>query len=326
MNNTLLQHSLYIGNAFNGILYGVQLVLYYLTMQIYLKRSGQPQSHPMFYMIFSTVQLFLVTVFVATQGVIGEEMWIVHSDYPGGPAAYFAAHVSDWYQSFGSVASTLRQLMSDGLLIHRCFTVWGGSYWITLIPALLWFCTLIFGTFQNVVSFMPGGNFFAGRDSSVGLVYFSTTISLNIVTTALICGRIFYHGKSLERQFGPNFSKTYFDVASIVIESALPYTLIGIAFLISYGMRSGISIFFLSLYALFTCISPQILILRVARGRAWTKQMAEHPRMTQSANRTLVSASIVSRHKPQEAMSKIHFQDISLTQWGDSHNGACSEA
>lgn len=92
-------------------------MLYYLTMQIYLKRGGQPQSHPRFYMIFSTMQLFLVTVFVATQGVMGEEMWIVHSDYPGGSAAYFAAHVSDWYQSFGSVASTIRQLMSDGLLV-----------------------------------------------------------------------------------------------------------------------------------------------------------------------------------------------------------------
>jgi hypothetical protein len=87
------------------VLIGSVLVLYYLTMQIYIERGSLPQPH---YMILSTVQLFLVAIFVATQG---EEIWIVHADYPGGSFAYFAAHVSNW--NFGSLVSTVRQLMSD---------------------------------------------------------------------------------------------------------------------------------------------------------------------------------------------------------------------
>lgn len=68
-------------------------------------------------MIFSTIILFLITIFVATQSFLGQEMWIINTGYPGGALAYFVAHVSAWYQTMGSVASILLQLMTDALLV-----------------------------------------------------------------------------------------------------------------------------------------------------------------------------------------------------------------
>jgi hypothetical protein len=44
-------------------------------------------------------------------------MWIFNAGYPGGAFAYFVTHVSVWYQTMGSVASLLLQLMTDGLLV-----------------------------------------------------------------------------------------------------------------------------------------------------------------------------------------------------------------
>ena len=55
----------------------------------------------------------------------------------------------------------------------------------------------------------------------------------------------------MKKQFGPALAETYFSLAAIIVESALPYTLCGIAFVISYGLNSEISILFLSLYAMF---------------------------------------------------------------------------
>ncbi|KAI0049303.1 hypothetical protein FA95DRAFT_1677697 [Auriscalpium vulgare] len=43
----------------------------------------------------------------------------------------------------------------------------------------------------------------------------------------------------------------------------------GIAFVVSYGLNSEISILFLSIYVMFTAVSPQMLVLRVVEGRAW---------------------------------------------------------
>lgn len=92
-------------------------MLYFNTMQAYLEKKSEHRPSDKFYMIFSTMILFLITIFVATQSFLGQEMWIINAGYPGGALAYFVAHVSAWYQTMGSVASILLQLMTDALLV-----------------------------------------------------------------------------------------------------------------------------------------------------------------------------------------------------------------
>ncbi|KAG2039349.1 hypothetical protein BDR03DRAFT_860001 [Suillus americanus] len=275
MSDALLQNSFYIGNVFNSILYGVELMLYFNTMQTYLEKQSEHRPSDKFYMIFSTIILFLITIFVATQLLLGQEMWIINVGYPGGALAYFLAHVSAWYQTMGSVASILLQLMADGLLIYRCFTVWRGSYCVLFVPCCLWLSSLVFGILDLITSGSPNGDFYEGLAARVGLVYFSLTIGLNVITTCLICGRIIFYARHMRNHLGLEVSKAYFTTVAIVVESALPYTLFGIAFLVSFGLDSDTSILFLSLYGMFTCISPQMLILRVARRRAWSAETAQ---------------------------------------------------
>ncbi|KAG1807809.1 uncharacterized protein BJ212DRAFT_1385597 [Suillus subaureus] len=275
MSDTLLQNSFYIGNVFNSILYGVELMLYFNTMQAYFEKQLEHRPSDKFYMIFSTIILFLITIFVATQLVLGQEMWIINAGYPGGAFAYFVAHVSVWYQTMGSAASILLQLMTDALLIHRCFTVWIGNYRVLLVPCCLWLSSLVFGILDLTTSGSPNGDFFEGLAARVGLVYFSLTIGLNVITTCLICGRIIFYARCMRNHPGPEVAKVYFTTVTIVVESALPYTLFGITFLVLYGLDNNTSILFLSLYGMFTCISPQMLILRVVRRRAWSAETAQ---------------------------------------------------
>ena len=143
--SSLFQNSLYIGNAFNGILYGellpqlhtvfghvrrmltldgwhvtgVEVVLYVQTMQALLRRDTKHPRTNRFFAILSTALLFLITIFVAVQAVFGEEMWIVNANFEGGSAAYLATHASVWYQTMGTTASIVLQLMSDALLVSR---------------------------------------------------------------------------------------------------------------------------------------------------------------------------------------------------------------
>ncbi|OBZ73320.1 hypothetical protein A0H81_06835 [Grifola frondosa] len=269
MSDALFQHSYYLAINFNDILYGVELVLYCMTMQILLQDTKRTTSRT-FFMFFSTVLLFLITIYMSTEAVFGEEMWIVNADYPGGSAAWFAANASVWYQTMGTTASVILNLFSDALLIYRCYILWT-DYRVIVFPSLLYLASLGLGIVELFISGSPNGDFFAGEAAKLGTAYYTSTITLNITATCIICGRIIYLGRGIESTARGRHAARYTGTMSIVVESALPYSLSGIAFLVSYGMGSQISILFGAFYGMFTCISPQMIILRVIKGHAWTK-------------------------------------------------------
>ncbi|KAI0057078.1 hypothetical protein BV25DRAFT_1469453 [Artomyces pyxidatus] len=270
MSDALFQNSYYIGNNFNCILYGVELVLYTMTMQKLLSHKTRRTRPDRFFIFFSTANLILITIYVAVQSVFGEEMWIVNADFPGGQGAYLEEFAAVWYQTMGTTASVALNLLSDGLLIYRCFIVWSDVR-VVIVPGLLYLATLALGIVELWASGAPHDDFFAGLAANLGLSYYATSIGLNVLVTCLITGRIMTIARTSNKYLGAEISQTYVGVAAIIIESALPYTLSGIAFLVSYGMDSGISILFLSIYVMFTCVSPQMLVLRVVEGRAWRR-------------------------------------------------------
>ena len=85
-------------------------------------------------------------------------------------------------------------------------------------------------------------------------------MGLNVILTALICGRIMYLSKRMRAVLGQDVSRPYTSAVSVIVESALPYTLSGIATVITTGLNHpGTSIFFLSIYVMFTVCSLGIV-------------------------------------------------------------------
>ncbi|PCH43208.1 hypothetical protein WOLCODRAFT_18230 [Wolfiporia cocos MD-104 SS10] len=267
--SSLFQNSYYIGNNFNTILYGVELMLYSMTMIRLLDDHGTRKASKSdnFYKIFSTLLLLLITIYVAVQAIFGEEMWIVNADYPGGSAAYLADYAAVWYQTMGTTASVVLNLLADGYMISRCHTVWNDLR-IIVVPCVIYVATLVMGILLLYSSGAPNGDFFTGLAVEFGLSYYSLTIGLNVIVTCLILGRIWYLSSAIHV---PQRKKRVNRYASIVIESALPYSVAGVAWLVSYGIESDIQILFLSFYVMFTCVSPQMIVLRVVDGRGWSK-------------------------------------------------------
>jgi len=273
MSNALFQNSFYVGNAFNGILYGVELVLYVKTIQALLRADRRHTRTNRFFMIFSTALLFLITIFVAVQAVFGQEMWIVNAGFEGGSAAYLATYASVWYQTMGTTASIILQLLSDALLIYRCFIVYN-SFLVLILPSILWIATLVFGILELYASGVPSGDFFIGFAAHIGVTYVAISVGLNVIVSSMICARIAYLGMavhSIHNTARGGEVMRYAGTIPIIVESAMPYAVAGIAFLVSYGMASEISILFLSIYVMFTCISPQLIIMRIADGKAWER-------------------------------------------------------
>ncbi|KAF9233773.1 hypothetical protein BU15DRAFT_53444 [Melanogaster broomeanus] len=269
----LSQNALYVGNTLQDILYGIELVLYFKTMHILRRQRGGPT---IFYAFFSSMMFFLITVWLVTQTLFGGEMWIENQDFPGGPTGYWELHVSDWYKDFGGTAAIVLQLMTDALMINRCRIVWN-SYRVIIVPFILWVATLGLGSMVKWATAPSEATIFAGLASIYALSYYAVSALLNSSVTCIICYRMVIHGMLVKKQLGQEYAHTYFNVISIIVESVLPYSLSGVAFLVSLGIGSPTSTAFCSVYILLMCVSPQLLILRVIMGRTWN-QDSGYPR------------------------------------------------
>lgn len=82
--------------------------------------------------------------------------------------------------------------------------------------------------------------------------YTSCVISLNLIVSGLICGRIVYKGRTIARHIGFDVGRDYVTAAAILVESAALYALTGVAYVVAFALNSQLEIFFLSVYVMMT--------------------------------------------------------------------------
>ncbi|KAJ6626904.1 hypothetical protein B0H10DRAFT_2210784 [Mycena sp. CBHHK59/15] len=265
------ERSLYIGSYITAILYGMQLFMFVLSNYFLLYSSAEARKESFFYIFYGTVMLLLWTVASSCNALFGQLIWIDNRDVMGGPAAYLIANLSAWYNTLGTVAGICMNFLADGLLLYRCYIIWGSSLHIIALPVLIYFAAMSMAILLIYESAIPGASFFSGDSVSFGVPYFWLTISLNIIVTSLICGRLLSVRNRVRTILGEQYCRTYTGVVAVLLESALPFTVLGIIYVISYARNSPYSFALLQIWADFCAISPQLIILRVATGKAWSK-------------------------------------------------------
>ncbi|KAI1798354.1 hypothetical protein LXA43DRAFT_1078537 [Ganoderma leucocontextum] len=181
-------------------------------------------------MVFSTVLLILNTIFWTTQVYFGQRMWINNPDYPGGIDGY----------------------LQDNSSIYRCFVVWD-SRRITMIPSILWVSSVVFAVGLLYGSGRPNGDYFAGLAATFVTAYTASTFALNVIVTGLICGRLVYIQCYMQNYYGAD-RRLYAGAVAIVVESALPFTLFNLAYLVAFAVDTDIAFAF-SFYAMFTSMA-----------------------------------------------------------------------
>ena len=96
---------------------GIVLVLYYMVLRQVCALQKRTAADT-FLTCFCTAIVLLNTVYWTTQVYFGQMMWIVHADYPGGSAQFLADNAAVWYETLGTAASVVLNLMSDSLLVR----------------------------------------------------------------------------------------------------------------------------------------------------------------------------------------------------------------
>lgn len=160
--------------------------------------------------------------------------------------------------------------------IYRIYVVWT-EFRVIIFPCLLYLAslgescatvtqclyrtssciTIALGILELYLSGKPDANFFVGNAARLGTAYWASTISLNIISSCFICGRLIYLGRALEAERSTNGSLRkdavrYTGSLSIVVESAIPYSVAGFAFLVAFGLESDLSIMFGAFYGMFS--------------------------------------------------------------------------
>ncbi|KAK7041694.1 hypothetical protein VNI00_008983 [Paramarasmius palmivorus] len=212
---------------------------------------------------------------LACNAVFGQFAWIEHRDVEGGSANYIEDHISDPMNTIGTAAGIAINMLSDALLIYRSYILWGSSKRVVVFPLLLFFGAFSMSILLIYESARPGASFFGGPAVDFGIPYIALTLSVNITVTTLICGRLLTARNQMKSLLGPHHARTYTNIIAMMIESAAPFTVLGIIFAITYALHSSISIAFVQVWGDFCAISPQLIILRVAMGRAWSKEISQ---------------------------------------------------
>ncbi|KAJ7264162.1 hypothetical protein C8J57DRAFT_1470406 [Mycena rebaudengoi] len=275
----LLERSAFWGELFKAALWGIQLFMFFASVSLTWNGEASVRKQSMSYIIVGAVLLACLSIAVFVNGAFLEYMWIDHRYAAGGPMGYMEANSSVWWETLGTVATQFGQFLGDGLLLYRCFIIWNRRQSIMFFPLLLYFGAIAMGIMTAVQGAVPNSNFFRGKVVDFGVPWASLSVSLNVAITALISYRILRARsviKKLREGEGSRSLNVYVGIAAIFIESALPFSVLGIIFAITYGKNLPQAPGLAFTWATFATLSPQFIIFRVASGRAWTQEVASN--------------------------------------------------
>ncbi|KAI0359767.1 hypothetical protein OH77DRAFT_1434208 [Trametes cingulata] len=259
------------GAVLGGVAYGVHLAVFAQCFYtIYFRgaggsRDGRGRSRWLLVYIF---MLFAMgTVNVACNTRMTQLMFIDNRGYPGGPNAWFFTFYSTGVNIAGDVAYIVANFLADGLLLWRTYMVWN-SAWICIFPAIVYLASTAMSIMVIVQSSYPNSNLWASTTVQFLLPYFAISISLNVMLTLLLVGRLMYMSYRARQSLGAEHARTYMSIAAMLVESAVPYAVTAIIFVITYAENSNVQNLLLPVLAQIMCINPEVIILRVATGRA----------------------------------------------------------
>ncbi|KAJ7131590.1 hypothetical protein C8R43DRAFT_1024742 [Mycena crocata] len=286
------EQSNYVSTHLASLGYGIHVVVFStVTYYTLLMRTRTKSQMWVLWLLFNTLLFSLGTINLACSIRFNENAWINDREYPGGPFNYLIEQGSVPFMTAGNVASILASFMSDGLLLYRAGVLWNFVWYIVVPPTMFFIACTVLSVMVVIQLALPTVDL-----PQLSLAVWIVLMILPIWLTILIAGRILYHRQTMIDVLGPQYARNYAGISAIVVESALPFTIISIVLLGLFGDKSTAQNLFISLMVQVECIAPELIILRVVLGRSWTKGT-----MSGEGNRSeLQFASPHKRHAESE--------------------------
>jgi hypothetical protein len=203
--------------------------------------------------------------------IMGQFMWIEHRNFPGGPFEYYVENSTLWINILGTTACIVGNYLNDALLLYRLYIIYSGDWRVVVAPFIIFIGTIAMSLMALTESALPNSSFFEKATTDYTIPWLALTCGLNAIVTILISGRIIYYAR-LPSANETTTRSSQTSVIAILVESALPFTILGILCAVYFGKQEAPELAFAVVWGSFVPISSQLIILRVAMGRAWTKE------------------------------------------------------
>ncbi|KAK7039852.1 carboxylic ester hydrolase [Favolaschia claudopus] len=241
------------------IMYGIYLVTLGIAGRILLTKDGgerwRRRSEIKWAMVIASVLLFINS----TLDLVIASITLVQAfnyDGPGGPSRIFT-HGSGWQTMIKSFCVPFQSLLGDAILIYRCWFLWNRSWIVIAVPLTVWLVNVaIVMRFLDILSQATRGLIISTAIQPWGQAFWSTTISINILTTSLIVFRIYTvdrQNKKIGLQTASTLSTNSTSISNSasrrpsgtlqiamrnIIESGMIYTFVSIFTLATYTIGS----------------------------------------------------------------------------------------
>ncbi|KAF7377178.1 hypothetical protein MSAN_00137200 [Mycena sanguinolenta] len=263
------ERCIFIGQYLAVIAFGVHFTLF--VQCVYALYAGRKsRRHNWELLAFISTLFTLGNIGNATSIYYAQKTFIDDRNYPGGPGAFFLEQASQWSGVVCNSVYVVNTWFQDGLLLYRFWTIYSRNYYFAVVPAILFLTSLILSAIVIVILTRPGNSFWSALSIKLAIPYWAISISMTVILTALIAGRLLFMRYRLKKLVGPSSSMPYVTITAMLIESAAIYSINGLLFLVAYSLNDPTQNLWFSLLGQTQSIAPLLIILRVAQGQAWS--------------------------------------------------------
>ncbi|EIN04005.1 hypothetical protein PUNSTDRAFT_139046 [Punctularia strigosozonata HHB-11173 SS5] len=196
-------------------------------------------------------------------------------------------------------------LLADSVIVWRLWTVWGNRWTVCILPVILLLSTTAFGiavlaTFSEI---NVRSSIFTVRFTQRATAQYAFSLCNNVVTTALIAGRIMWVTDGMKGMFD-GAQRKYWRVILVVIESGAVYAFTQIIQLSFYVSKFPGIYFVADSFVQIMAIVPTMIVVVVGMGFTSTS-----PSLTVQGGRTTAgTGSIVFAGPPLNDRSELSIE------------------
>jgi len=211
----------------------------------------------------------MATVNMCCNISFNERAWIDSPAFDGGAFAYFADYQKSPLNLAAVSVGVINLTLADAFMLYRVHVIWRKLY-VTLILGIVYLASLVFAIFQCAGVAQDNDSFWNGPAFGIPFAYALVAMSLHVLFTVVLFGRLCVLRRGLS---GPltELGKTDFtSVKALIVESAVPYGVISCLALTLYCSSMTAVNLFLPLLVQLQGITPDLIIMRIVTGRAWS--------------------------------------------------------
>lgn len=274
----MAEKTTFIGVLMGLALYGVAVGLFFPCMNALLNPVDRTQgikwglvAHTSAMFTFLTINSLMNLAYQSVAYVDNRAFPGIEGVLPPGPVAWrMVIEYSNVNNALPDVLFFLNTWLADGLLLYRCYVIYSMKKRIILLPFLVYLTSLAMGIMFSYQISTQGSSGVFSFGINFGLLYFSVTLSLNILLTLMIVSRLTWHSWTVWKAMGDasQVNGLYKTVITMIIESFALYTITYVAFLVLWGAMTNAPNLFAASLSSIQVIAPFLLVLRVANRTA----------------------------------------------------------